>query len=202
LARLVLFFERLIPSAVFEVENLFRACNSHITGAGSTLSSGGFLEGLMACGKQAAEPAAAAVWHLQPLEPINFDFPEDFWLRVRPSPLMATLAVNMCTAADKAHRSGRLQKAEAKYDKAVCYLTPSLGQYTEDAEMLEWTEELLRRLEWRKESLAGNASSSRAETAANSVDFTFGSRLRYAADATYCLTLVPRSNQGPRGRYN
>lgn len=146
---------------------------------------------MSACGKKTASPGATVSWHQQQLEPIRLDFPEDFWLRVRPSPLMATLAVNMCTAADKAHRSGRLQQAEAKYDKAVRYLTPSLTQYTDDLEMLEWTEELLRRLERRKQSLSENASSSR--TAPDRVDFTFGSQLRYASDNTYCLTLVPHS---------
>lgn len=69
--------------------------------------------------------------------------PKEFWKRVRPSPLMATLAMNMCTAADKAASGGNSVNAVIKYKKAICYFEPSLCQYVDDTEMREWTEKQL-----------------------------------------------------------
>jgi hypothetical protein len=68
--------------------------------------------------------------------------------------------------------------------------------------MLEWTEELLRRLERRKESLSDDASSSSTKPAPERVDFTFGSQLSYAPDNNYCVVLGPRSSKGQRKGYS
>jgi hypothetical protein len=70
--------------------------------------------------------------------------PKDFWERVKPSPLMAMLTINMCTAADNAWSRGRLIDAEVKYTKAIRYLEPILRQYVDDTEMREWTERQLQ----------------------------------------------------------
>jgi hypothetical protein len=82
------------------------------------------------------------------------DRPKDFWKRVRPSPLMATLAMNMCTAADKAASRGSAADAAAKYMKAMHYFEPSLRQYADDAEMREWTERQIRALKIEIERLS------------------------------------------------
>lgn len=84
----------------------------------------------------------------------NRERPIDFWKRVRPSPLMATLALNMCTAADKAASGGRLVDAATKYKKAMLYFEPSLVQYANDTEMREWTENRLDVLRTQLERLS------------------------------------------------
>jgi hypothetical protein len=80
--------------------------------------------------------------------------PKDFWNRVRPSPLMATLAVNMCTAADKAACGGSPDGAIAKYKRAIHYFEPSLRQYAGDTEMREWTERQMDVLRFQIERLS------------------------------------------------
>jgi hypothetical protein len=84
--------------------------------------------------------------HLPPphTHPDRDELPLDFWSRVRPSPLVATLSLNMVKAARKADGEGRAYDAAAKYGKAARYLEHSSGHYEGDQEMREWTQNLLR----------------------------------------------------------
>jgi hypothetical protein len=83
----------------------------------------------------------------------SLERPNDFWKRVKPSPLMAMLTINMCNAADKALSRGRVVDAAAKYNKAIHYIEPSLRQYADDAEMKEWTEKQLDNLKLKLSGL-------------------------------------------------
>ena len=137
------------------------------------------------------------------IEPLRVDLPENFWNRVKPSVLMATLMINMCIAADKAHRSGRFKQANEKYMKAIFYLEPALSQYTHDPEMLEWTEDLQELLRKRRGLLRFDhhnlpVSTARVVHNQNLVNFVFGTKLRPSAVDAHMLCFGPeaQSNQG------
>jgi hypothetical protein len=70
--------------------------------------------------------------------------PADFWRRVRPSQLVATLAMNSERAAHAARDGGRPDVAAIKYVKAVQYLQLSLSEYAGDEEMSAWTQTRFR----------------------------------------------------------
>jgi hypothetical protein len=88
----------------------------------------------------------------------RLELPSGFWIRVKPSPLVVTLALNMASAAKKAFHSGRFEEAGAKYTKAARYLEQSASLYDDDPEMFMWTQEKLRECRRLAENLGGSTS--------------------------------------------
>lgn len=90
-------------------------------------------------------------------EPSRRELPENFWLRVKPSHLVTTLAINMVTAAERAQSSGRLAEAAVKYAKATRYFEQTVFLYADDQEMYEWTRDQLYKCRKQSEILGAKS---------------------------------------------